>query len=94
MKKVMTGDVIVVGALVLVGALAMSQVSQSEGDKAAGAYQQARNAGASHTQMCRSAKAVEATYRANGQGSRADQWAQTAAINCNSAALIEGYRPY
>jgi len=90
----MTGDAIVVGALLVVGALAMSQLSISEGDKAAQAYQQARNAGASQAQLCRSAKAVEATYRVHGEGSKADGWAQNARLDCNSAALIEGYRPY
>lgn len=82
------------GVLATICVIVIAQLAPSEGDKAAEVYEQARNSGASMSQLCRSAKAVEATYRAHGEGSKADQWALYANIDCNSAALMEGYHPY
>lgn len=95
MKKLMLVDWIFIALGVGLAGMALNASIPSDGDRAAEAYQQARNSGASYTQLCRSAKVVETAYRVRGEGSRADEWAQTARINCNGAALIEGRRrPY
>jgi hypothetical protein len=85
---------IVGGALATIGVIAFAQLAPSEGDKAAEAYEQARISGASMTQLCRSAKAVEQEYRFSKDNAKAEQWALYARVDCNSASLIEGYRPY
>jgi hypothetical protein len=72
--------------------LALAGCSQSAGERAEGAYTDAKNSGASQTQLCRSAQAVEQGYRADGDSEKADQWELYAQIDCSGAYFKEGYR--
>ena len=92
MKKLMAADVVIGGGCLLMFGAAALQMLPTEGDRAADAYHDLRLSGASNTQLCRSAKVVEQTYRASGQANEAEQWKLYAQIDCSGAYFNEGYR--
>jgi hypothetical protein len=69
----------------VLGIAALAEIAPSNGDRAAAAFDQARNSGASDTELCRSATVVANTYRAEGQASKVTQWSLYADIFCGGA---------
>ena len=84
----------VLGVIALLLLLQFGDFTPSEGERAAEAYEAARNSGASGTQLCRSAQVVEIAHRTRGEASKADQWKMYASNDCAGASLKEGYHAY
>lgn len=95
MRNLTRVDVVIGGGFLLLCLLALSEAGSflpSQGDRAAGAYQEAKNSGASETQLCRSARAVQDAYAAEGDTVEADHWNGWATTHCLSASFNEGYQ--
>jgi len=92
MRKRGAIDLLALGALGLVCVLAFAELAPSDGDRAAQAYEAAKNSGASDTQLCRSARAVQDAYAAEGDAVEAENWDGWAKIHCLGASFNEGYQ--
>jgi hypothetical protein len=91
MTKVTIIDAICVCGAAVLALMALVEFSSNDGDRAKDAYEAAKNSGASGSQLCRSAKAVEEAYRAAKDASNAEQWSLYARIDCSGAFFNEGY---
>lgn len=90
MTKVQAIDRIVyavLGVIALLVLIEFGNLMPNEGDRAAEAYEQARNSGASDDQLCRSAEAVGYAYAAAGDDETASRWASDARAHCANASI-------
>jgi hypothetical protein len=92
MKGVTLVDGIIGGGVLLFCALALIEFAPSQGDRAAEAFQSVKNSGASDTQLCRSARAVQDAYAAEGDTAEAANWDGWATTHCLGASFNEGYQ--